>query len=116
MPALLSVAATTPQVEARQKTVTRRVGWLRLQPGTVLQLVDRNPRSGKPWRRLCLVQVEAVSREPLDSITTEDVTAEGFPGMDRDAFIDWYRTTYSLPHPSSIITRIQWRYLEGDTP
>jgi hypothetical protein len=33
MPRLMSVSLTEPQVRARSKTVTRRLGWLMLKPG-----------------------------------------------------------------------------------
>ena len=41
MPRLMSFSMTTPQVRARTKTVTRRLGWRFLKPGVVLWAVEK---------------------------------------------------------------------------
>ena len=83
MPRLMSVALTEPQVRARTKTVTRRLGWLMLKPGDHLTLCPKvqGRLHGEPLERIVDVEVLSAGRERLDSITPEEVTAEGFPDM-----------------------------------
>ena len=37
----ISFSMTTEQVRRREKTVTRRLGWSDLKPGTILQAVEK---------------------------------------------------------------------------
>src|SRR3954449_12954490 len=55
---LLSVALTTQAVRERRKTVTRRLGWLFLKPGTRLTLCEKvqGRRPGEPLVRICDVE------------------------------------------------------------
>lgn len=115
MPRLMSVSLTEPQVRARSKTVTRRMGWLMLQPGTRLTLCRKvmGRRKGEPLVRIVDVEVLDVRRERLDSITPEEVVAEGFPQMSPTEFVEFFCASHVGCAPDSTITRIQWRYLEG---
>ncbi|MGN2634595.1 hypothetical protein ACTD5D_30940 [Nocardia takedensis] len=115
MPRLMSVSLTEDQVRARTKTVTRRTGWLHLQPGTRLTLCRRvmGRRRGEPLVRIVDVEVTNVRRERLDLITTDDVHAEGFPDMSSPDFVDFFCRTHTGCTPQTVITRIQWRYLDN---
>ncbi|WP_261779317.1 hypothetical protein [Rhodococcus erythropolis] len=108
----MSVALTTEQVKARQKTVTRRAGWTVLKPGDLLTLCPkvRGRRAGEPLERIVTVEVVSTRRERLDSITPEDVIAEGFPEMTPAQFIDFFAATHRGVTASTEITRIQWQY------
>lgn len=110
MPRLMAVSATVPQVEARTKTVTRRVGWQFLHPGAQLVLVDRNPRTGQPYRRLATVEVVSVARVPLWLIDERDVAREGFPAWHPETFIRWYAKQFDIDRHDPV-TRIEWTYL-----
>lgn len=112
MPRLMSVALTTEQVRARQKTVTRRAGWKVLKPGDLVTLCPkvRGRRAGEPLERIVTVEVVSTRRERLDSITPEDVIAEGFPNMTPAQFIDFFAATHRGVTASTEITRIQWQY------
>ncbi|GGL05661.1 hypothetical protein GCM10011588_20160 [Nocardia jinanensis] len=83
MARLMSVSLTEPQVRARSKTVTRRMGWHVLEPGDRLTLCRKvmGRRRGEPLVRIVDVRVLAVRRERLDEITPDEVRAEGFPEM-----------------------------------
>lgn len=63
MPRLMSVAMTAAAVIRREKTVTRRKGWLMLKPGDRLILCRKvqGRRPGEPLERLA--EVEVVSDE-----------------------------------------------------
>lgn len=112
MARLLSVALTTPQVRRREKTVTRRVGWLMLSAGDQLTLCPkvRGRRRGEPLERIVTVDVVSVRRERLDAITPDDVLAEGFPEMTAAQFVDFFCSTHRGVESTTEITRIEWAY------
>jgi hypothetical protein len=118
MPRLMSVSLTEPQVRDRSKTVTRRMGWLALQPGTRLTLCRKvmGRWRGEPLVRIVDVEVLAVRRERLDAITPEEVRAEGFLDMTPAQFVDFFRSSHTGCTPASEVTRIEWRYLDGHDP
>lgn len=112
MARLMSVALTTDAVRSRRKTVTRRVGWLMLTAGDQLTLCPkvRGRRRGEELDRIVTVDVVSVRREPLDTITAEDVAAEGFPDMTPAEFVEFFCATHHGVTPASEITRIEWHY------
>lgn len=114
MARLMSVALTEPQVRARSKTVTRRMGWHVLQPGDRLTLCRKvmGRRRGEPLVRIVDVRVLAVRRERLDEITADEVVAEGFPEMTPADFVEFFCATHKGCTPDSEVTRIEWTYLE----
>lgn len=66
----ISFALTTPQFIAGTKDVTRRMGWLFLKPGDVLQAVEKGQGLGKGGKikRLGTIRVLDVHREKLCAI------------------------------------------------
>ena len=114
MARLMAVSLTEPQVRDRSKTVTRRAGWLMLRPGDQLTLCRKvmGRRPGEPLERIATVEVVSVRREPLNAITADDVTAEGFPQMTPEEFISFFCATHKGCAPETEITRIQWTYLD----
>jgi hypothetical protein len=84
MPRLMSVALTEQAVRDRRKTVTRRLGWATLQPGTELDLCRKvmGRRKGDPLIRIARVRVTEVRRQPLRWVTDEEVAREGFRALD----------------------------------
>lgn len=128
MPRNMAVSLTRAAVEARTKTVTRRIGWRFLRPGDLLWLVDKSmglPKGHKP-QRLALVQVVDVRVEPLSAITDADIAAERVPGHNFDELYldtgrppveEWVRWFCGQMRcePHTMVTRIEWRYLDtGD--
>ena len=116
MPRLMSVSLTELQVRDRTKTVTRRDGWGTLQPGTRLTLVRKamGLRKGEKVVRVAEVEVVSVRREPLNAITPAEVAAEGFPEMTPEEFIAFFCRSHKDCTAGSVVTRIEWRYLEAD--
>lgn len=112
MPRLMSVALTTGQVRAREKLVTRRVGWRMLCAGDQITLCPkvRGRRRGEVLERIVTVDVVSVRRERLDTITVSDVVAEGFPGMTPEWFVEFFCETHRGVSPSDEVTRIEWAY------
>jgi hypothetical protein len=116
----MSVALTEAAVAARQKTVTRRLGWWEdkrgrriLQPGDRLTLCRKvmGRKPGEPLVRIAEVQVVDVRREPLIDITAADVEAEGFTGATCRMFVDFFTQSMRCT-PDTVVTRIEWRYLD----
>jgi hypothetical protein len=110
----MSVSLTEPQVRDRSKTVTRRLGWLVLKPGDRLTLCRKvmGRRKGEPLVRLCDVEVVSVRREWLGLITEADVRREGFPDMTPEQFVEFFCRTHKGCTRATVVTRIEWRYVE----
>ena len=116
MPRLMSVTLTEPQVRARTKTVTRRMGWLMLERGDRLTLCRKvmGRRKGEPLERITDVKVVSVRREPLHAITRAEVALEGFPQMTPAGFVEFFCGTHKGCEPGTEVTRIEWRYLDEE--
>lgn len=110
----MSFALTTPQVLARTKTVTRRIGWRRLQPGTLLQpvLKCQGIKKGEHVQPIGgPIRVVRVDRERLKEIHPVDVAREGFPGRLPTDFIRLF-CEHSGCTPGAYVTRIEFEYME----
>lgn len=117
----ISFNLTQPQILDQTKTVTRRLGWLNLKVGERLLGVDR--LRSKDAKKLAVVEVVSVRREPLNAITDEDVILEGNPfprpewqgqhgSVDFPAgrFIERFCSAMKC-YPDTQVTRIEFRYL-----
>ena len=107
----ISFLLTTEQIRQRTKTVTRRLGWAGLKPGTKLQGVVKvqGIRKGERVQRLAVIEVLAVRRERVDAITAADVAREGFPDMTPAEFVAMFCRHMNVK-PDSLVTRIEFRY------
>lgn len=125
MSRLMSVTLTEQAVVDRSKTVTRRLGWWAdkngrrlLRPGDRLTLcrkvMGRMP--GEPLVRLAEVEVVDMSRQQLQARNTPDEAAlEGFPDLTWSEFVAFFCAEMCCT-PSTVVTRIEWRYLDEATP
>jgi hypothetical protein len=120
----MSVAMTTDAVIERRKTVTRRKGWWEDKKGRrLLRVGDRltlcrkvqGRKPGELLDRLAEVEVVDVRREVLGLLTTYEVDAEGFPGMLPGEFIRRFFVEAQGIGPDDEVTRIEWRYLDGES-
>ena len=111
----ISFALTTQQVRNQTKTVTRRLGWKDLKPGTVLQPVvkgmglkkgERVEKIGGP------IRVVSTRREPLGNVAfdDEDVRLEGFPQFDGPQFLALF-CQHNRCTPDTEVTRIEFEYV-----
>lgn len=123
MPRLMSVAFTEDAVVERRKTVTRRKGWTFLKPGDRLTLCRKvmGRKPGEPLVRLVDVEVVDVRREALYLVVEDgELTAEGFPeleaanadGAGAREFVARYFTPQGVGM-LDVVTRVEWRYLNG---
>lgn len=109
----MSFALTTDQIRSRRKTVTRRIGWLTLKPGTLLQPVVKSQglKKGEQVQKIGgPVKVVNVSRSALKSITPQDVHLEGFPAMTQGQFVKMFAQSHKC-WSTTIVTRIEFEYL-----
>lgn len=123
MPRLMSVAMTTQAVRNRTKTVTRRAGWSYLRPGDRVTLCEKvqGRKPGEPLVRICTVEVVSVRRESLAELTAPDLpeyghdemAREGFPGLDPAEFVRRWFTEAQGIAPDALVTRVEWRYVDG---
>ena len=116
MPRNISFALTTDQVRQRTKTVTRRLGWQDLKPGTLLQPVVKAqgiPKGGKVEKIGGPIRVVSVRRERLDAMTESDCAAEGFPCYTAAAFIAMFERHNGCDLRDEI-TRIEFEYCDGN--
>lgn len=112
MPRNMSCAMTTKQVKARTKTVTRRYGWWFLNPGDVVNLVEKSMglKAGEKVKRLCQVRIVSTSPEKLNQITQADVIKEGFPDWTPEQFVQMIVDHYHV-NPDEILNRIEFEYI-----
>lgn len=119
MSRLMAVSLTEPQVVARTKDVTRRLGWRFTKPGDTITLcrkvMGRKRRDGSVEPLVRLVDVEVVSErwEPLGVITHDEVEREGFPGWSPGEFVIFFCKTHKGCTPTTPVHRIEFRYIDG---
>lgn len=122
----MSVGRTEAAVRSQRKTVTRRVGWLFAKPGDHVTLVRKSQgrKPGEPVVRIAEVEIVDVRREPLSSISFDDVAREGVspaewartphdrrcPLCAPESWARWFALTMG-GGPDQVVTRIEWRYL-----
>jgi hypothetical protein len=109
----MSFALTIPQMRARSKTVTRRLGWSSLKPGDRVQAVVKGMglKRGEKVERICVIEVVSNAQEELRSVTQDDLVLEGFPDLSRKAFIDFFCLANGCCR-DQIVNRIEFRYVD----
>lgn len=107
----ISCSHTKDQVRNRTKTVTRRLGWKNLKPGTLLRVVEKamGLKPGEKIVPMAVVRVTKVTREKLIEIRKKDCAKEGFPDFEPDRFIVFFAATFKVL-ADQIVTRIEWTY------
>ncbi len=112
MPRYMSFSLTTKQVRERTKTVTRRLRWKDLEPGTILNACEKGMglKKGEKKTIICQIRATDVRREPLDSIDQADLVKEGFFDQTPEDFIAMF-TQHNKCNRDQLITRIEFEYL-----
>lgn len=115
----MSFALTTPQMLACTKTVTRRKGWRDLQPGTLLQAIEKGQglKKGEKVVKLGVIRVVDVRREPLFAIIREPFGAdrEGFPELTAMQFMHRFCGGARCSKTDEI-TRIEFEHVDELQP
>ena len=113
----MSFALTTPQMLARTKTVTRRLGWRDLEKGTLLQAVEkaRGLPKGSKLKKLGVIRVVSVRTEPLSRMQQGrygkvEAQKEGFPDLSGKEFVEQFVESIGCK-PSTVVTRIEFEFV-----
>lgn len=117
----ISFSMTTDQILARTKRVTRRMGWLKIRDGQILQPVYKAQglKKGEKIRLLGgPIRVVIPRREPLNAILAlppaelkKEIELEGFLGMPAEVFIQMFCLSHKKCTPDTVITRIEFDYV-----
>jgi hypothetical protein len=116
MPRNISFSLTTPQFLAGTKDVTRRMGWENLKAGDELCAVEKGQglKKGEKVKRLGMIRVADVRREPLNRMTKEpdygkrECAREGFPHDTPTQFVEYFCASHRGCYPNKVITRIEF--------
>jgi hypothetical protein len=108
----ISFHLTIQQFKAHTKDVTRRLNWINLKPGDVLQAVEKAQglKKGEKIKKLNQILIVNVRKEPLNAITPHEVIREGFQSMSTDDFISMFCKTHKGCTPQTIVTRIEFKH------
>lgn len=122
----ISFAKTIPQIRAKTKTVTRRLGWDRLVAehreavlnmgvGVRLTAIEKGMglELGEKQVVLCAIETVEVTRVRLDSIDQADCVAEGFPELRPAEFVSFFCREMGCK-PTTTVVRIRFRYVEDE--
>lgn len=126
MPRNISFSMTKAQFLDGSKDVTRRMGWLNVRAGDVLQAVEKcmGLKKGEKIKPLGLIHVTEISREPLRRLTDDldygfrETTREGFPEGHPlhwpSEFVEFFYKSHKPCTPESFVTRIGFERITGD--
>jgi len=114
----MAFSLTTPQMRARTKKVTRRLGWEFLNPGDVVMAIVKGQGLGKGGKveRIHPIRVKDVRREQIDQMLADvpygivEVAREGFPDMTPEQFVAMF-CKHNRCLPETVITRIEFEHL-----
>lgn len=115
----ISFSLTTPQFRDRTKTVTRRLGWVRVKPNDVLMAVVKAQglKKGQHPEKLGPIRVRDARVERLDRMTDDieygafEVVREGFHNMTPEQFVQMF-CAHNICSRNRPVTRIQFDYLD----
>ena len=116
----MSFSKTTEQFLAGTKDVTRRLGWLNLRKGQLVQgvLKAMGLKPGETIQRLRVIRIRRVTRQPLRRMIDdpaygrEEARREGFPDLDGPGFVAMFCDGMGAT-PDTVITRIEFEYVPG---
>jgi hypothetical protein len=119
MPRNISFALTTDQIKNRTKTVTRRLKWLNVKPGDILNACVKcmGLKPGEQIQRLGQIRVVSVRRELLARMAAKaeeygdtEARKEGFPDMTGEQFMRMF-CEHMKVKPTEEVTRIEFEYV-----
>jgi len=104
---------TTEQIRNRTKTVTRRLGWLFLKRGDILNACEKcqGLKKGEKIKKIWQIRVLRRNAIPLVPISKAECAREGFPGMKPLEFIEMFVKEMKCSR-LSIVNRIEFEYLD----
>lgn len=120
MPRNISFSMTKDAFINRTKDVTRRDGWINLVANVVLNGCEKcqGLKRGEKVNKLALIKTVNVRREPLCRMTDDpeygkaEVIREGFPELTPEQFVAKFCKGHAGVTPDTIITRIEYVYMD----
>jgi hypothetical protein len=115
----IAFSMTEAQIRNKTKSVTRRLGWADLKPGTLLQpvLKSQGLKKGEQVEKIGgPIRVVSVSVQQLRDITPQDVFREGFPKMTVREFVTMFKKTHRACYIDTKVTRIEFEYVDEESP
>ena|SRR5436190_14271355 len=108
----MSFSLTTPQMYARTKNVTRRLGWWFLKPGDLVCAVRKSQglKKGEKVQRICPIRILKTNPEKLCNMQRSDVRREGFVSMGKGEFIAMF-CRHNKCRPSKRVNRIEFEFV-----
>lgn len=118
MPRNMSFMLTVEQMRAQTKTVTRRLGWRTLEPGTVLNACVKcmGLRKGERVQKLGQIRVKRVSIAPLAASMRHfpgDAAREGYPELTDEEFVELFCRHMGVTSDEPV-TRIEFEHVTVD--
>lgn len=109
----MSFSLTTPQMRAKTKHVTRRLGWIHLRAGDQVMACEKcmGRKAGEPLVRIGPIMIHTTRWESLSLMTPEECIREGFPDLTPSQFIEMFCATHKGCTPSTVVHRIAFRHL-----
>lgn len=129
----MSFSLTAPQILARTKTVTRRIGWGFLKPGELVQAIEKGQglKKGEKVKRLAVLRIVDVRPEPLSRLLPErgrshlqprqpleqayalrEIEREGFRDTHSpQQFVQMFCRTHKGCTPATVVHRIEFAYV-----
>ena len=114
MPRNMSFMLTTGQIRNKTKDITRRLKWLFVKPGDILNAVEKGMglKKGEKVVRICQIRVVSTRLEELNKITKEDCIREGFPEMAPREFVEMF-CKHNKYEETKTVNRIVFEYQEN---
>jgi len=90
-----------------EKIVTRRLGWSHLKVGDIVCAVEKGMglKKGDKVKKIGLIEIVSVTREPLSRVTYTECVREGFPEMNPDEFVSMFCRKNKCS-PDTVVNRI----------
>jgi hypothetical protein len=115
----MSFSITTKQIEARTKTVTRRLGWANLKPGEIFCAVEKcmGLKRGEKVKKLAVLRCVSNSSGPLFYLVANarygksEARKEGFPELSGAEFVKMFCKKMGT-HSGQSVNRIEFEYVE----
>lgn len=114
----MSFGLTVQPMRDGTKDVTRRLGWLKLKAGDIVQPVVKcmGLRKGEKIEKIgSPIIIVAVRREQLSAFYADlhygqsECEREGFPDLSPAAFVTMFCNSHKGCNPDSMVTRIEFK-------
>lgn len=118
MPRGMSFFLTQQQMRDEAKDVTRRTGWWFLEPGDIVNAMEKCQGLKKGEKQVLIypIQILSTRREPLFCITQSECVREGFPNLTPYEFVEMFCRANRAKGciPTTSVNRIEFKRYKGE--